>query len=279
MVEMPIGIFASAGEGLGASLEAVKRLGVSTIQLGAPRDGTGRHRLPEIKEQLDASGLHIDVVFCGFTDSSYETLQAVERTVGLAPKATRQHRLDETKQIAEFARELGCDAIGMHLGVIPTDTTDSNYQDLVDTVRSVCDYCAGIGQRFHLETGQETAEELLEFIRRVERENLCVNFDPANMILYDKGDPLEALDVLAPYVRSVHCKDAKRERQPGQKWYEDCPLGEGDVDIPAFVTKLYNIGYRGPLTIEREYSPNQEADLRKAIDLLNQVRAKLHLKD
>lgn len=275
MAEMPVGVFASAGEGLGASLEAVRRLGVSVIQLGSPRDGTGRFALPEIKEMIDANGLTVDVVFCGFTDSSYETLQSVEWTVGLAPKSTRQHRFDETKQISDFAHELGCKAIGMHLGVIPTDRADDNYKDLVEITRQVCDYCAGHGQTFHLETGQETAQDLLDFIHAVERQNLFVNFDPANMILYSTGEPLEALDTLAPYVRSVHCKDAKRERLPDQKWYEDCPLGEGDVNIEAFVRKLYDIGYRGPLIIEREYSPDKEGDLVHAIELLEQIKSRV----
>jgi sugar phosphate isomerase/epimerase len=272
---MPIGVFASAGDGLGASLEAVRRLGVKVIQLGSPRDGTGRARVDEIKQVIENNDLTLDVVFCGFTDSSYETLQSVEWTVGLAPKSTRQHRVEETRQIADFAKELGCDAIGMHLGVIPRDQCDANYRDLIEVVRQVCDYCAGNGQRFHLETGQETAQELLEFIQQVERDNLFVNFDPANFILYQTGQPLEALDVLAPYVQSVHCKDAKWEREPDQKWYEDCPLGEGDVNVEAFVAKLYEIGYRRPLIIEREYSPDQEGDLVRAIQLLEDVKSRI----
>ena len=134
---------------------------------------------------------------------------------------------------------------------------------------------AGQGQHFHLETGQETAMELLAFIKAVQRDNLAVNFDPANMILYGAGQPLEALNVVGRYVRSVHCKDASVERMPGQPWYEDAPLGQGEVDMRAFLLKLKDLGYAGPLTIEREYAPDQIGDIRAALQLLQDLRQEI----
>lgn len=276
MEKWATGIFTSIRGGLGAGLEAVKKLGVSTAQLHAP---VAEYRTPartrEIKEQFAEAGIAITVVFVGFPDDDYTTVERVKETVGLVPAARRRARLKETLEIADFARELGVEAIGMHLGFVPPDPRDPEYAAVVSVTRQVCDHCRQNGQRFHLETGQETAEELLRFIQEVGRDNLAVNFDPANMILYGSGEPLEALDWVGRYVKSVHCKDATKVRQPGQPWYADVPLGTGDVDIEAFLRKLNALGYEGALTVEREYSPDQVGDLEAALRLLEQLRAKI----
>ena len=112
-------------------------------------------------------------------------------------------------------------------------------------------------------------------LEAVDRPNLAVNFDPANMILYRAGDPLEALDLVGRHVRSVHCKDASYERKPGQHWADDAPLGSGDVDIEAFLRKLHALGYEGPLTIEREYAPDQSGDIAAALQLLERLREEI----
>tara|TARA_Y100000588_G_scaffold293636_1_gene313340 strand:+ start:176 stop:1015 length:840 start_codon:yes stop_codon:yes gene_type:complete len=270
------GIFTSIHGGLGAGLYAVKELGVSTVHLHTP---TAEYRTPdrtaEIKEQFGQAGIEITVVFVGFEDDDYTTPEIVKDTVGLVPQDRRAHRLQETLEISDFARALGVDAVGMHLGFVPTDPTDADFAAVVDVTRQVCDRCAQNGQHFNLETGQETADELLAFIQAVERDNLAVNFDPANMILYNAGEPLEALDKVGEYVKSVHCKDASKTRKPGQPWYEDAPLGSGDVGIEDFLRKLNNLGYSGPLTIEREYSPDQAGDIKEALQLLENLRAKI----
>jgi sugar phosphate isomerase/epimerase len=246
---------------------------VRTVQLGAPRDRSGRAEAGQLCSLFRDAGVEVTVVFCGFDGNDYSTLEAVAATVGLTPPKLRAGRLAETREMAEFAAALGCPAIGMHLGVLPPVTAGTDYAAIVAVVRDVCDHCARLGQRLHLETGQESAAELLALIRRVERANLAVNFDPANMILYGSDDPIAALDALGPLVKSVHCKDATRRRRPGQPWYEDCPLGSGDVDFPRFLRTLRTIGYTGPLTIEREYSPDQEADLAAAVRYLERLKA------
>ena len=276
MEKWATGIFTSIHGGLGAGLEAVKQLGVATVQLHAP---TADFRTPEkarqIKGQFAEAGIAITVVFVGFPDDDYETIDKVVQSVGLVPPQRRQARLQETLEIADFARELGVDAIGMHLGFVPPDSDAPEFAAVVEVTRQVCDHCAQNGQRFHLETGQETADGLLHFIQAVDRENLAVNFDPANMILYGSGDPLEALDKVGAYVKSVHCKDAAKQRNPGQPWYEDAPLGTGDVGIEAFLRKLNDLGYAGPLTIEREYAPDQAGDIAAALQLLETLRAQI----
>ena len=269
------GIFTSISGGLGAGLEAVVELGVSTVHLHAPTaDFRTAAKTAEIKQQFADAGVAITVVFVGFEDDDYSTVESVVQSVGLVPEERRQARLEETLQISDFARELGVDAIGMHLGFVSHGDGDQ-FGQIVDVCRLVCDRCRSNGQRFHLETGQETAEELIAFIDAVERDELAVNFDPANMILYGAGNPLEALDTVGRYVKSVHCKDASTKRSPGQPWSEDAPLGEGDVDIRAFLEKLHALGYTGPLTIEREYSPDQVGDIQAALSLLERLRSEI----
>ena len=276
MEKWATGIFASTHGGLGADLDAVQELGVPTVHLHAPTvDYRTSYQAGIMKNRFAAAQVVISVVFVGFPDDDYSTIDSVERTVGLVPPEPRQERLRETLEIADFAYDLGVDAIGMHLGFVPSDPMQPEFSSLVKVTRQICDHCRELGQRFHLETGQETADELLRFILEVDRDNLAVNFDPANMILYGSGDPLQALDKIGTYVKSVHCKDACKERKPGQAWYEDEALGAGDVGIEAILCKLSDLGYEGPLTIEREYSPDQAGDIKAALRLLEVLRQKI----
>ena len=273
MEKMPIGVFTSIGSGLGASLDAVKQLGVHTVHLHAPPADLRRpEKAAEIRDQFADAGIAVTVVFCGFEGESYETIPVVQETIGLVPEATRAKRLKETLEISDFAKALGVDVIAMHLGAVPENPNHEDYPTIVGAVREVCDHCRDNGQGFHLETGQETVEALIRFIQAVGRENLAINFDPANMILYNAGEPIDALKKVGIYVKSVHCKDAKKTRFPDQKWYEDCPLGEGDVGMDDFVRTLKEIGYDGPLTIEREYSEDQAGDIHEAVKLLERLR-------
>lgn len=270
------GIFTSIGSGLGANVEAVRRLNVPTVQLHAPEACTRTpSKTRDIRHQFADAGIEITVVFAGFPEDDYSTIQRVVESVGLVPKARRAERLEEILRISDFATDLGVGAIGMHLGFVPADNTDPEYSAVVDVTQHICDHCDQAGQTFNLETGQETAPELLAFIKTVDRANLAVNFDPANMILYGAGEPLEALDLIGSYVKSVHCKDAKKDREPGQPWHADAPLGTGDVNIERFLRKLNDLGYEGPLTVEREYSEDQKADIENALELLAKLRTKI----
>ena len=274
MEELAIGVFTSVGAGLGASLDAVKELGLDNVQLHTPPpEARSPQRTAELKQQFEEAGIAITVVFCGFEGESYASIPIVKDTVGLVPPQTRELRLKETFEISDWTKAMGCDALGMHIGFIPEDRGDPQRQELVEVARQVCDYCAENGQRFHLETGQESADGLLEFLEDVGRDNLAVNFDPANMILYGTGEPIPALKKIAPHVKSVHCKDGKWSDQPGVTWGGETPLGEGDVNIPVFINTLKEIGYRGPLTIEREVGGEQQKrDIAMAVELLRKLR-------
>lgn len=274
-----IGVFTSIDAGLGVHLDVARELGIPSIQLHAPH---AAGRTPQAAEaflaKLEQYRIELTCVFGGFEGESYADIPTVERTIGLVPPETRAARLVEMKEIADFARILGCDVVGLHLGVVPHDTKSKEYLDVVEVTRQLCDHAAKNEQAIHLETGQETADALLQFISDTQRSNLFINFDPANMILYGTGEPIEALRKVGRYVRSVHCKDATWSDHPGKTWGAEVPLGKGQVNIPLYLATLRELGYTGPLTIEREIPQEperQKAEIQHAVDLLTGLRSSM----
>lgn len=279
MGKWPLGVFTSIDAGLGVSLEFARDLGVPTIHLHAPHgDSRSAGKADEFKKQLDEFGLQLTCVFGGFEGESYADIPTTQRTIGLVPAETRSARLAEMKEIADFAKRLEVQTVGLHIGFIPHDPAEPTYQQLLDVTRELLDYLEAQDQQLNLETGQETADQLLQFISNVGRENLFVNFDPANMILYGTGEPIEALSKIGHLVRSVHVKDAKWSDQPGQTWGEEVQSGHGEVNMEKFLQTLQAAGYEGPLTIEREIPQEpqrQQREIRETVELLNSLRAKI----
>lgn len=275
-----IGVFASVDAGLGVHLDVAQELGIPSVQVHAPHQGTRTKAAADafLKRCTDA-GITITCVFGGFEGESYADIATTARTVGLVPEATRAARIQEMKEISDFAKLLGCPAVGLHIGFVP-ERGSLSYQSLLAGTRDLLDHAAKNGQNVHLETGQETADHLLEFIGDVGRSNLFINFDPANMILYGTGNPIEALKKVGHLVRSVHCKDAKWAPLDvrGTAWGSEVALGEGDVGMDTYLKTLLEVGYRGPLTIEREIAHDrdrQKRDIGTAAALLQRLRAEI----
>jgi sugar phosphate isomerase/epimerase len=279
MDKWPIGVFASIDAGLGVKLEVARELGIPTIHLHAPHKGSRtQEQADQFLAKLKEFGITISAVFGGFEGESYADIPTVRRTIGLVPPETRAERTREMKEIADFARVLGVDVVALHMGYIPEDSSDPLYGEVVAVAREICDHCRSNDQRLHLETGQESPDALLRFIGDTERDNLFINFDPANMILYGLGEPIAALRRVGHLVRSVHCKDAKWAANPGKEWGAEVPLGEGDVGMENFLRTLAEIGYDGPLTIEREIPEEpdrQKAEIGQGVRLLEELRAKM----
>jgi sugar phosphate isomerase/epimerase len=275
----PLGVFASIDAGLGVKLEVAHELGVPTIQLHAPHQmSRTEEKARAFQQRLKDYGITLTAVFGGFEGESYADIPTVERTVGLVPPGTRAARLKEMKEISDFAKLLGVKVVALHLGFVPHDVNDPLYKQSIDVTRDLCDHCRGNGQSLHLETGQETADSLLKFIQDVQRDNLFINFDPANMILYGTGEPIAALKKVGRFVKSIHCKDGKWAANPGQEWGAEMPLGQGDVGMENYLRTLKEVGYDGPLTIEREIPQEperQKAEIGHAIRLLNELKAKV----
>jgi len=183
-------------------------------------------------------------------------------TIGLVPRATRTARMDALKQTSDFAAMLEIPRVQTHCGFIPEDPADSLYEEAVFAIREVAQHCAGNKQMFLMETGQETPTTMSRAIKDVDQPNLGVGLDTANLILYGKANPVDAVDIVGPHVRSIHAKDGRWPTDP-MKLGEEVLIGTGLVDFEKVFTKLHKLGYTGAVTIERETSgPQQIADVR-----------------
>ena len=257
------------------SLAEIKSLGVRCGQLAIPGGMPLNAAAADAwKADLDREDFTMITVFATYEGEDYADIPTVKRTVGFIPRDTRAARERRTLEVSDFAGRLGVPGIACHIGLVPEDSSDADYLAVRAMVRRVCDHAGRYGQTFALETGQEPAHVLLAFFRDVDRPNLRINFDPANMILYGTGDPIEALRALAPHVVSVHAKDGDWPPQgvPGALGKER-PLGKGAVGMERFVRTLDEIGFKGPLHVEREIENQQERlrDIREGVELLRRL--------
>lgn len=197
-----------------------------------------------------AAGFRMSGAMLGFPGEDYTSPLTIERTGGFGDPATRPERLERFRWALTRTQELGLSDLMLHAGFIPP-VGDPGRASFLDTVGTVSALAAAVGVTVAFETGQESASLLRRTLDDLKCANLKVNFDPANMLLYDMDDPLEAVELLAPDIRSVHLKDANRPTVKGT-WGTEVPLGEGQTNTAAFVAALKRVGYRGPLCIERE---------------------------
>ncbi len=272
--EMEIGVMFWAGRDPVETLQEVKSLGVRCGQLGIPGDMDLNGAAEAWKAALEKEQFTLVTVFAAYRGEDYADIPTVKRTVGFIPPGTREEREARTLAVSDFAAAIGAPSIATHIGFVPENVADPDYVAVREMVRHVCDHAAANNQTFALETGQEPADILLAFFRDVGRENLRINFDPANLILYGSGDPIEALGLLASHVVSVHCKDGDWPDAgvPGALGVER-PLGKGAVGIDRFINKLKSVGYKGTLNIEREVPDRQQRleDIRMAVALLKEL--------
>ncbi len=204
-------------------------------------------RLPEAAR---SAGFRMTGAMLGFPGEDYTTPQTIQKSGGFGNPATRAERLERFQWALDRTKALGLSDLMLHAGFIP-EPRDPDRKPFLDTLSKVSDLAKRKEVTIAFETGQETADLLRLTLNELKCPNLKVNFDPANMLLYDKGDPLRAVEILGPDIRSVHVKDANRPTVRGN-WGEEVPLGKGQVNIRQFVKTLQKVGYRGPLCIERE---------------------------
>jgi sugar phosphate isomerase/epimerase len=189
----------------------------------------------------------------------------------VVPRQYRRQRIERLKQASDFAKKLGIPAIHTHYGFIPENPNDPLYQETVEALREVATYLKANGQMMLYETGQETPITLLRAITDAGLDNQFVNLDTANLILYGKGNPADALDVIGKLVRGIHAKDGLFPTDP-KKLGEEVPIGQGKANFPKLITRLKKLGYTGALTIEREISgPRQIEDVRKEKEYLEKL--------
>ena len=250
------------------------RLGVDVVQLAC---GDPHHAAWDEGDDLPAAALaatfRMSGTMLGFPGEDYASPQSIERTGGFGDPTTREERLDRLKWALARTMALGLTDVTLHAGYIPPVGSPAR-RAFLDTLAKVGTLAADAGVTAAFETGQESAALLRRTLDDLACPNLKVNFDPANMLLYDQDDPLKAIELLAPDIRSVHVKDGNRPATPGT-WGTEVPLGEGQTDTAEFVRTLTRVGYRGPLCIEREVGTQAErfADIKYGVQFLRGVLA------
>lgn len=247
------------------------RLGISVVQIacGDPHHASWIEG-DNMPAAAKAAGFLMSGTMLGFPGEDYTTPQTIERTGGFGDPATRSERMECFKWGLKRTQDLGLKDMMLHAGFIP-EVGDPARKSLLDTLGQVSALAATAGITIAFETGQETSTLLRRTLDDLNCSNLKVNFDPANMLLYDKDDPLKAVELLAPDIRSVHVKDANRPIVKGT-WGSEVTLGTGQTNTAAFVQILKKVGYRGPLCIEREVGNQNERyrDIEHGIRFLKQ---------
>lgn len=247
-------------------------LGLSIVQIGA----WGFIKLDEAERArrinaIKRYGITVPSTTAAFAGEDYSTHDTAIRTVGFYDPAYDAERFQHLVDLAELTRELDVHLLTTHVGHIPRDKNDAMHQHMVDITRRITDMLGERNIVLGAEVGGlESAATLLEFIHEVGRPNLKVNFDPANALRASGSDPVAELDILKSVVVGVHLKDALR-LQPSGVWGEEVALGKGEVDIPRFVAKLKDIGFGGPLIIERESGSDPLGDIQRGAELLRKL--------
>src|SRR5580693_2362366 len=252
----------------------LERLGVDVVQIAC---GDPHHAAWEEGDSMPAAaraaGFRMTGAMLGFPGEDYTTPATIQKSGGFGNPATRTERLERFRWALERTRALGLTDLMLHAGFLP-EPGNPDRKPFLDTLGKVSDLAKARGITVAFETGQETADLLRKTLDELKCPNLKVNFDPANMLLYEKGDPIRAVEILGADIRSVHVKDAIRTKVPGT-WGDEVPLGQGEVNIRQWIQTLKKVGYRGALCIEREVG-NQEqrvTDIAHGIDFVKQCLA------
>src|SRR5438876_2175754 len=257
-----LGLIIGIGKDPDAAMAKDRDLGLPTSQVFADEfemDLVGRLRQALEKRQIEATSL----VVGGPGKEVWDFYQG-PLTIGLVPRETRAARIAHIKKASDFAKQCGIPAVQTHCGFIPENPNDPVYKETVAAMREVASYCKNNGQNFRYETGQETPITLVRAIQDVGLDNQGVNFDLANLILYGKANPVDAIELLGPYVQGIHAKDGMFPSNP-KELGKEVPIGKGKVDFPRIIERLKQLNYRGAVTIEREISgPKQVEDVRDA---------------
>ncbi len=262
MSKIRLGVMARLEEGADEALRRVHELGFPTCQMTCWHDDLFTDAAAEeVVDAMRRYSVEITTLWTGAPGRYVWDFIEGPSTIGLVPPATRARRLLALKRGSDFARRTGIRSITTHVGFIPENPADPDYAGVVQALKEIAAHCAANGQGFWFETGQETPVTLLRTMQDVGAANLGVNLDPANLLLYGKANPVDALDIIGPFVRGVHAKDGEYPTE-GRHLGQEKPLGQGRVNFPALIGKLVALGYEGALTIEREISgPRQIADI------------------
>lgn len=265
-----LGIIVAAGENLDEIFQKVKMLGLSLCQMGFVAENISMFDPLKIKMKAQDYGIEIFSVFLLFKGQIFN-LKDGPATMGFVAPAFREIRLNLGLEFSDFVKEIGTKYIVSHVGFIPDDEMDPVYQSFIPVMKEFIEKCNKNRQIFCFETGQELPSTLKRTIIDLGLENVGINLDPANLILYGKANPIDAVEIFGKYVKSIHGKDAlwpNRDEVLGK----EVPVGEGIVNFPLLIRRLKKIGFSGPVIIEREISGERQIqDIRKAIEFFSKI--------
>jgi L-ribulose-5-phosphate 3-epimerase len=266
---MRLGLIVDIGKDPENAITKVHGLGLPTSQVFA--DYLDADLVEPLQKALDRNQVEATALVVGGPGpENYDSYHG-PLTIGLVPRATRQIRIGHIQKASDFAKRCGIPAVQTHCGFIPEDPNMALYQEAVEAIREVANYCKKNGQNFRCETGQDTPITLVRTIKDVGLDNVGVNFDVGNLILYGKANPADAVEWLGPYVQGIHAKDGLYPTDP-KELGKEVAIGRGKVDFPRIIRGLREFNYQGAVTIEREISgPQQMEDVRAAIAYLRKL--------
>lgn len=267
---MKIGVLFRLENDIDAEMSKVASLGLHSCQITCwDMALMTPEKAEEVKRASARHGVEVSTFWCGYRGERIWNFIDGPRTLGIVPEELRAARTEDLIKGSDFARMLGVSQMATHAGFLPECPSDPQYPGVLDSLRAIATRCRENGQYFLFETGQETPTTILRVIEDVGTGNLGVNLDPANLLMYGKANPVDALRIIGRYVRDVHAKDGEYPTC-GRELGVEKPLGEGSVNFPALIKGLKECGYDGAITIEREISGEKQlADIKRAIEILS----------
>jgi len=253
---MQLGTMVLITENIRKSFEEVAKLGIQTCQVSCTAEFMIDKLKPkDIKKASEEFGIEITSFFLVFEGQIYNRIEGVS-TVGFIPEKYRTRRFKLAEKFSDMICEIEVKSITSHVGAIPNDPKSPLYLEFAPAMKKFVEHCKRNGQIFCFETGQELPSTLKRLIINI-GDNAYVNLDPANLILYGMAHPLDAVEILGEYVRGMHAKDALWPNRNEGLGIE-VPVGKGEVDFPLLLSRLKEKGFKGPVTIEREISGEQQ---------------------
>jgi len=268
MEKIKLGTIVGISQDPRPAFERVLELGLPTCQVSISAERMAQEIEPEaIRKAAEETGIEISSIFLGFQGQVWNRFKGFP-TMGFVAPEHRERRLGLAKKFADKVVEIGLNNIFCHVGFIPDDPNDPVYTGFIEVMKEYVAYCGERNMEFRFETGQELPSTLKRTILDIGLDNLAINLDPGNLILYGKAYPLDAVEIFGEYVKGMHAKDGlwpNREDHLGV----EVPLGEGEVNFPLLIPRLKEKGFKGPITIEREIKgPKQREDILKAVKFL-----------
>jgi sugar phosphate isomerase/epimerase len=255
---MRLGIMVPLNETVDSEFKKAADMGFSTCQLLCWNEAFMTDEYSEkVKNAEKKYGVEITAFWCGWQMPAVWDFYSGPITLGIVPKAFRFARTQMLLRGSDFAKKIGVKDLVTHVGFIPENPNDPDYNEVLCSIKYIAEHCRKNDQHFLFETGQETPVTLLRVIQDLGMDNIGVNLDPANLLLYGRGNPVDSISVYGKYIRGVHAKDGEYPTD-GRHLGEEKPIGEGRVNFPLLIAELKKVGYDGALTIENEIVGDQE---------------------